>query len=77
MRAVRARKAPTIDGDLNDSCWKVALPASNFTILNTEKPSPLKTNVWFAFDDKAVYVAFKCFTTDFSLVRGLPAVRDN
>lgn len=76
LRAVRATKAPQIDGDLSDACWKKAVPASGFSILNTEKPSLLKTDVRFAYDDGTFYVAVQCFTSDFSRVKGKKALRD-
>ncbi|MDO9465023.1 MAG: discoidin domain-containing protein [bacterium] len=76
LRAVRADSPPRIDGNLDDACWKAAAPADGFTIKDTNKPSPLKTNVWFVYDDDTLYVAAKCFTPDFSLVKAKKVARD-
>ena len=76
LRAVRADPPPTIDGDLGDACWKAATAIGGFTILDTKKPSPLKTEVRFAYDDDTLYIAVECFTPDFSLVKGEKVERD-
>jgi len=64
LRAVRADAVPVIDGDLNEPCWEAAPPCDAFTILHTDKPSPLKTEVRFAYDDYNLYIALKCHTPD-------------
>ena len=65
VRAVRADGPITIDALLEESVWKG--PASDgFTQSDPSdgSPSTEKTNVWVAFDDKALYVAAFCFDSD-------------
>ena len=76
LQAVAAATPPKIDGTLDDACWQAAAPATGFTILNTDKPSPLKTEARFAYDDDTLYIAVECFTPDFSLVKGEKVERD-
>jgi len=65
VRAVRADGPISIDAFLDEPVWKG--PASNgFTQHdpNDGAPSSEKTDVWVAFDDKALYVAAFCYDSD-------------
>jgi len=55
--------APTIDGDLSDSCWQAAESASHFTTTfpNIGKPSSFQSEVKFVYDKDAFYVAAYLF----------------
>lgn len=63
IRTVRVGAAPVIDGVLDDACWKNADWQGDFIQL---KPSPgdrarAQTRVAVAFDEKRLFVAFRCF----------------
>src|SRR4030042_6489096 len=65
VRAVRAEGPISIDALLDEPVWKG--PASNgFTQSDPSdgSPSTEKTDVWVAYDDKALYVAAFCHDTD-------------
>lgn len=51
--------APTVDGDLSDSCWLSAASATNFTTTfpNIGKSSAFQSEVKFLYDKDAFYVA--------------------
>lgn len=56
--AVRAEKAPRLDGNLDDECWKNAPVMQDFTTNspNFGKPSAEKTEVRIVYTDEAIYV---------------------
>ncbi|MFP5246531.1 MAG: DUF5916 domain-containing protein [Thermoanaerobaculia bacterium] len=62
-RAVRAERAPVIDGDLADVVWTRAPEISDFTQRDPDEGQPPteRTVVQFAYDDEALYVAAKLF----------------
>jgi Domain of unknown function (DUF5916) len=65
VRAVRVAEPVTVDAILDESVWKS--PASNgFTQSDPTDgaPSSEKTDVWVAYDDKALYVAAFCYDSD-------------
>ena len=68
----RAKTAPKLDGRLDDSCWRDAAmvtdllsymvtgrPAEDDT-LTGPKPAVAKTDVYLAYDDKALYLGLRC-----------------
>ncbi|MBN1342821.1 MAG: hypothetical protein JXQ73_09095 [Phycisphaerae bacterium] len=52
---------PKIDGVLNDEAWNQTKPLPEFKPLGLQS-SPLKaaTLAWLAYDDRALYIAFRC-----------------
>ena len=65
VRAVRAEGPISIDALLDEPVWKH--PASNgFTQNDPDDgaPSTEKTDVWVAYDEKALYVAAFCYDSD-------------
>lgn len=64
LLAVKAEKAPTVDGKLDDKCWKTAPQVDGFTHENTEKPVDDQTTVKIVYTDKAIYVAWKMHDSD-------------
>lgn len=81
VRTTQARKvnsAPVIDGKLNDEVWQELEPISGFIQFKPQhgEPSPLKTEVKIAYDDKAIYVAFYCYDPDPSNISASITKRD-
>jgi hypothetical protein len=55
--AARTMHPPRIDGYLNDSCWSLAWPASDFLQQDPDegKPASERTEVRVLYDDEAIY----------------------
>lgn len=65
VMAVRADEPISVDGLLEEKVWKG--PASDGFTQNDPKdgePSTEKTQVWVAYDDKALYVAAFCYDSE-------------
>jgi len=59
--AKKIKKTPIVDGDLSDECWMNAQQAGNFYLHNKLKQAMVQTQAWAVYDDKNLYIAFKCF----------------
>ena len=77
FNAVRATKAPVVDGDLSDEVWQRAPEITGFTQREPEegKPARQQTKVKVAFDDDAIY--FAAMMEDDGAVTPLLARRDS
>jgi hypothetical protein len=75
--AMRTSSAPRIDGRLDDVLWRDARWISEFTQREPQEgaPATLRTEVAFAFDDDALYVAAR-MESDSAGVRALVTRRD-
>lgn len=58
MQGVRIVRPPTIDGVLSEGEWDAVAHAVGFIDPYTGKAPPDDTEVWLAYDDHAIYVAF-------------------
>ena len=63
IRAVRVQAPLRIDGRLDEPLYTSALPISDFIQLEPQSglPASEKTDAWLAFDQRHVYVAFRCW----------------
>jgi Carbohydrate family 9 binding domain-like/F5/8 type C domain len=61
INVVKTSYPPTIDGKLNDPCWKKAKPVTAFKINETEKPAKFQTIGYILYDDDNLYIGVKCF----------------
>jgi len=78
IQAARTETPIVIDGKLDEAIWK--RPGSNgFTQTdpNDGQPATEKTDVWIAYDDKAIYVAAYCFDSDPKKIIGRLGRRDD
>ncbi|MFQ6083351.1 MAG: DUF5916 domain-containing protein [Candidatus Aminicenantia bacterium] len=59
----RISSSPQIDGLLNDPCWQGASRTGNFVQLEPNKGEEAteKTEVFAAYDDQFLYIAFYCY----------------
>ncbi|HUP62973.1 MAG TPA: DUF5916 domain-containing protein [Thermoanaerobaculia bacterium] len=75
-QAVRASKAPIIDGDLGDPAWESAPEITGFTQRDPDegKPATQQTRIKVVYDDDAIY--FGAVMEDDSKVTPLLARRD-
>src|SRR5262249_60252205 len=62
LTAVRAAQPPVIDGRLDDAVWQVAPADDRFVQQEPAENTPpsRRTELQVAYDDDAVYVAFRC-----------------
>jgi hypothetical protein len=80
LHAVQAATAPTLDGVLDDAVWaREPMTLEGWTSYNPLRGEPARqrTSVWIAYDDKALYFAFRCFDDEPSKIRTTITRRDN
>src|SRR4051794_1584471 len=65
FHALRAAKAPAIDGDLSDDAWKDAEEITNFIQHDPDdgKPATQKTVVKVVYDNDAIYIGAMMYDT--------------
>ena len=56
--AVKIENPPTIDGTLDDACWKIAPQADNFTHASTGNPVKDDSEVKLVYTEEFIYVAW-------------------
>lgn len=80
LQAQRATAPPKLDGILDDPVWtSEPLPLGpwiSYVPLRGE-PAPETTQVWVAYDDDAIYFAFKCLDSKPESIRATVSRRDN
>jgi hypothetical protein len=78
VQAFRTDEPIVLDGRLNEKVWKNP-PTNGFTQNDPKdgEPSTEKTDVWVAYDDKALYVAAYCHDSDPKGIIGLLGRRDS
>ena len=75
---VRTAEMPAIDGKLDDACWHRAGVAEDFTNLSSAAaPKPTQqTKVYLLFDDKNLYVGYRCYESDLAGIKAERTERD-
>jgi hypothetical protein len=78
LQAYRTDESITLDGLLNEKVWQNP-PADGFIQNDPQDgaPSSEKTEVWVAYDDKALYVAAFCHDSDPTGIKSLMGRRDS
>ena len=78
MTAVRAERAPRVDGKLDDAVWQNAQWISEFVQREPQegKPATDRTEVAIVYDDDAVYIGARMRSSDPAGVRALVTRRD-
>jgi hypothetical protein len=63
IRAVRVREAIVLDGRLDEDVYTTVQPASDFIQQEPTagEPATEKTEIWIFFDERNVYIGFRCF----------------
>jgi len=80
LHAVRATTPPQVDGVLDDAAWAhEPMPLEPWVSYNPLRGEPAKqrTNVWIAYDDQAIYFAFRCEDEEPGKIRTTITRRDN
>src|SRR5262252_9520630 len=77
--AVRTLRPPRIDGKLDDLAWQNVPVLSDFVqrIPDEGKPAGETTEVRIVYDDRAIYVAFRCYDSQASKIRPRLGRRDD
>ena len=61
LLAVKIDYSPTIDGILDDTCWKIAPQADGFTHVNTKNPIKDDSVVKMVYTPRAIYVGWHLY----------------
>jgi hypothetical protein len=63
IRAVRLRESIVVDGRLDEEVYTTIQPASDFIQQEPTagEPATEKTEIWIFFDERNVYISFRCF----------------
>jgi hypothetical protein len=79
VQAVRAAEPITLDGRLDEPCWRTAPAATGFTQNDPQDGSPAteQTEVWVAYDDHALYIAAFCRDSEPAKIRKRLGRRDS
>src|SRR5688572_19425012 len=81
LEPVRTTTPPAIDGRLDDAVWQGApsVPETDWLTYNPLNGDhiPQRTEVRIAYDDRALYFAFRCDDPEPQRVRGTLSRRDN
>lgn len=80
LTPVRAAAAPLIDGTLDDTVWQgpelKTGPWGSYNPLHGEG-IPQQTRVWIAYDDRYLYIAFRCDDPEAGRIKTSITRRDN
>ena len=78
IEAIRAEVPPTIDGKLDDSCWKNSAKTGELIQFEPQrgKSATQPTTIYVAYDENKLYVAFECFKTDMNNLAANQTRRD-
>src|SRR5687767_9060245 len=80
LQAKRVMTPPKLDGVLDDEAWtagpEVLDPWMSYNPMRGQQEL-LQTQVWIAYDDKALYFAFKCLDPEPDKIRTTISRRDN
>ncbi len=74
----KCKKEPVLDGKLNDIAWKNIEPITGLGTYDGELNPPVeKTEVYFCGDKENLYMAARCFESDFSKLKAEETKRDS
>jgi hypothetical protein len=80
LRASHAAVPPKLDGILDDAVWAgEPLPVDKWISYNPLRGEPAlqRTSVWIAYDERAIYIAFRCHDAEPDKIRTTISRRDN
>lgn len=76
VRVAQGTTLPKIDGELSEPFWQQASRATLFFDPQTGKPAADQTEVFLAYDDKAIYLGVHCFDSQPNKIAARETVRD-
>jgi len=79
LKADRADEKIVVDGELRERVWLNTPMSETFMTYNPVYGQAMKhhTDVWFAYDESAVYFAFKCYDPEPDKIKTSVTHRDN
>ena len=77
VSAQRADRPPAFDGRLDDVVWKSAEWREGFSELGTGEPAEPATRFAVAYDDRFLYVAFRCAEPSLDTLKAAVTQRDD
>ncbi|MFN8221027.1 MAG: sugar-binding protein [Fimbriimonadales bacterium] len=77
IEGVRITTPPVIDGDLSDEAWNASAKADTFVDRVTGAPVDDQTTAYIAFDEKYIYVAFRCRDSQPDRIMARETIRDH
>lgn len=66
---LQAKKAPVIDGKLDDQCWHSGPVINNLNLLGNKGPAKEQTSVFMTYNSQGLYVGFRCAEPDMSKLK--------
>lgn len=74
-----AKIKPSLDGRLNDLCWQEADSLDGLIeyLPNEGKTPEVRTIFYFTYDEENLYIGFKCYEKDSSLIRSTIGKKDS
>ena len=64
LLAVKIENSPTIDGILDDACWKIAPEANNFTEVSNGNPVEDASTVKLLYTNEAIYIGWYLYDSE-------------
>ena len=64
LLAVKIENPPTIDGILDDACWKIAPEANNFTEVSNGNPVEDASTVKLLYTNEAIYIGWYLYDSE-------------
>jgi len=66
ITAVRIETPPMVDGVMDDSCWRLATPVTDFKQREPKEglAATERTEIRLVYDDRALYIGVWCFDTE-------------
>jgi len=61
---------PSLDGKMDDACWKEATPTGDFEAYQKGGPAKFRTRAWLCYDVENLHVYFQCFDPEMKTVVG-------
>ena len=74
--AVRAGRAPVVDGKLDDACWNEAAVAGEFVLYGGKGNATEPTDARVLWDDSNLYIGMRCFDSDIDKLKKTATERD-
>ena len=75
--AVHIATPPVIDGDLSDAAWASAAKADTFIDRQRGTFAADQTTAYICYDDRAIYVAFRCTDSQPAAIVARETIRDS
>lgn len=70
LRPTRIQIAPSIDGRIEDTCWDMAQPITDFLTHRTDRLAAFQATAFICYDDAHLYIAIKCMMPEGGTPKG-------